>query len=83
MYVWCNERVKLHFRNVFDTCDVFQVKLIVVLPKLNEIATSSLYFFNSSTDFSNISVYVYYVKFLEKLAFNILAVPRLLLREDN
>jgi hypothetical protein len=75
---------------VFDTCDVFQVKLIVVLPKLNETATSSLYFFNSSTDFSDISVYLYmcmqtryYVKFLEKVAFNILAVPRLLLREDN
>jgi ribosomal protein L30E len=42
-----------------DTCDVYQVKLIVVLQKLNETATSNLYFFNFNTDLSDISVYMY------------------------
>jgi len=30
---------------------VFQVKLIVVLPKLNQTSKSNLYFFNFTTDF--------------------------------
>ena len=55
----CYERVKLLYRNAFDTSDVFKVKLKVVLPKLNENSTSNLYFLFFTVDMSDVGVYMY------------------------